>query len=130
MIVVDTSAVIAILLREPTASSLARYLAGRDDFLISAGTLAELRIVAAGRGVSAELEELLTRIKPQVATVTDETVKNFGQIYRAFGKGFHPAGLNFGDCFAYELTKERHCPLLFVGNDFSRTDIESAIPAA
>ena len=49
-----------------------------------------------------------------------------GAAYRQWGKGFHPAGLNFGDCFAYALAKEQNCPLLFIGNDFSRTDIKPA----
>lgn len=53
-----------------------------------------------------------------------------GKAYRQWGKGFHPAGLNFGDCFAYALAKERDLPLLFVGNDFARTDIRPAIGLA
>lgn len=83
-------------------------------------------IVASRRGIFERLDELPERIKPEIAPVTEEVAPKIGAIYRQWGKGFHPAGLNFGDCFAYALAKERDAPLLFVGSNFSRTDIRPA----
>lgn len=130
MIVLDTSAMLAILLREPAAGELANRLAMSGDVLISAGTLSEMYIVASRRGIFERLDELLARIKPEIVPVTEEVAQQIGAIYRQWGKGFHPAGLNFGDCFAYALAKDRDLPLLFVGNDFARTDIRPAIGVA
>ena len=63
-------------------------------------------------------------------TVDAERARLAVQAYRRYGKGFHPARLNFGDCFAYELAKSRGCPLLYVGEDFARTDVVAAITAS
>jgi ribonuclease VapC len=63
----------------------------------------------------------------EVVNVTPAAARRIGETHRKWGKGFHPAGLNFGDCFAYEAAKAKGCPLLFIGNDFSRTDIESVL---
>lgn len=87
-------------------------------------------IVASRRGIFERLDEFLARIKPEIVPVTAEVAQEIGASYRQWGKGFHPAGLNFGDCFAYALAKERDAPLLFVGNDFARTDIRPAIGLA
>jgi len=128
MIVVDTSALISIVLDEPPASRLTAVLEQESHkLLISAATMAELLIVAAGRKVLTDLHLILDRLEFEVVPVTETVARNVGEIYLRWGKGFHPAGLNFGDCFAYELAKERACPLLFVGNDFSRTDITAAL---
>jgi ribonuclease VapC len=62
-----------------------------------------------------------------IVTVTPASARRIAQAYERWGKGVHPAGLNFGDCFAYEVAKEHSCRLLFVGDDFSKTDVESVL---
>lgn len=127
MIVVDTSALMAVLLDEPGAEACAAILQTEEECLISAGTLAEAMIVAEHRGAAAELMTMFDGLALEVVPVTTATARAVAAVYRRFGKGFHPAALNFGDCFAYALARERACPLLFVGNDFSRTDVTPAI---
>lgn len=129
MIVVDTSALIAIILKEADATGCRDVLCDSDDNLISAGTLAEAMIVASGRGVHDEMVELVSGNALRVVDVTEERSRLVADAYRRWGKGFHPASLNFGDCFAYALAAERGCPLLYVGDDFARTDIVAARPA-
>ena len=121
----------AILLNEPRAASCMDTLQeAMSVVLISAGTVVETGIVAAGRGLSNDLQELLTDIAAQVIPVTADSAHRAVEAYRRYGKGFHPARLNFGDCFAYELAKSRGCPLLYVGEDFARTDVVAAVTAA
>ncbi len=127
MIVVDTSAIFAILNNEPTAAACSKSIAANAPLLISAGTLAEAWVVAARRGWTAKFAESMDRLDFVVIPVSAETSAAVGQAYAQWGKGLHPAGLNFGDCFAYALAKERNCPLLFVGEDFAKTDIVSAL---
>jgi ribonuclease VapC len=127
MIVVDTSALVAVLLDEPGAEACASILETEEECLISAVTLAEAMIVTERRGAAAELMTMLDGLALEVVPVTTATARAVAAIYRRFGKGHHPAALNFGDCFAYALARERACPLLFVGNDFSRTDVTPAI---
>jgi len=127
MIAVDTSALMAILLHEPSVDVCASVLSASSRTLISAGTLAEAHITATTRGLYMELNTLLDRMKFEIVPVTADVSKRMGQIYSRWGKGVHPAGLNFGDCFAYDVAKQNDCPLLFVGNHFSRTDIASAL---
>jgi ribonuclease VapC len=123
VIVLETSALVAIVLQEPEAGRCAAAIAADSDRKISAGTLAEAMIVADGRKVGDTMKVLVDRLKAEVVPVRAEKV---AEAYRQWGKGNHPAGLNFGDCFAYALAKELACPLLFVGNDFARTDIVRA----
>jgi ribonuclease VapC len=129
VIAVDTSALMAILLGESSAEECATKLSTGSRRLISAGTLTELHIAAKSRGLESELRELLDRVKFEVVPVTAEVAMRIGQIYARWGKGIHPASLNFGDCFAYDVAKEYSCPLLFIGNDFSQTDIARVINA-
>jgi ribonuclease VapC len=129
LIVVDTSALIAIILNEDDAVLCRDVLRDCDDNLISAGTLAEAMIVASGRGIHDEMAELVSGNDLQVVDVTATTSRLVADAYRRWGKGFHPAALNFGDCFAYALAAERGCPLLYVDYVFARTDIRSALPA-
>jgi ribonuclease VapC len=96
--------------------------------LISAGTMLEALIVATRRGFERQMRELLTSPALEIIDVTSERAELAADAYSRWGKGLHPAGLNYGDCFAYATAKEYGCPLLFVGNDFSQTDIEPAIP--
>ncbi len=127
MIVVDTSALMAIVLDEPQSSACIAALEAEDDILISAGTVAEALIVAARRNVGEELAGLLDGLGFEVAAVTPASARRIAEAYAQWGKGIHPAGLNFGDCFAYEVAKDRACRLLYVGDDFSKTDIESVL---
>lgn len=126
MIVIDTSALMAVLLDEPDAPRCIAVLTTGGALAISAGTLAEARIVTARRGAREALDRLLARLKPEIVAVTAEEAALIANAYDRWGKGVHPAGLNFGDCFAYALAKVRGSPLLYVGEDFLRTDIDSA----
>lgn len=125
MIAVDTSALMAIVLDEPEADACAAALEAENDLLISAGTVAEALIVAARRNVRDEMERLIDGLGFEVAAVTQASARRVAQAYESWGRGVHSAALNFGDCFAYEVAKERGCRLLFVGDDFRRTDIEA-----
>ncbi|MFL9828450.1 type II toxin-antitoxin system VapC family toxin [Rhodoplanes sp. SY1] len=127
MIVVDTSALLAIVLDEPEADACQAALEAEDEILISAGTVAEALIVGARHGVIEEIERMLDELGIEVVTVTAAAARRIGEAHRTFGKGVHPAGLNFGDCFAYEVAKEHACRLLFIGNDFSKTDVQSVL---
>jgi ribonuclease VapC len=127
MIAVDTSALVAIILREPGAEKCARVLEAETEILISAGTVLEAMIVAARRNIVEEMTSLMDRIGFQVIPVTEVAARRMGLVYDRWGKGVHPASLNFGDCFAYDVAKENNCPLLFVGDDFAKTDLLPAI---
>jgi ribonuclease VapC len=126
VIVLDTSALMAVLLDEPEAGRCAKTMQDAAQLLLSAGTLAEAMIVAGRHRARPVLERLLARIRPDVVAVTAADARQAGDAYDRWGKGVHPAGLNFGDCFAYVLATQRGSPLLFVGNDFSRTDVIAA----
>jgi ribonuclease VapC len=127
MIVVDTSALMAVVLDEPEAAACIAALEAEADILISAGTVAEALIVAARRDVGEELSGLIDGLGFEIAAVTPASARRIAQAYAQWGKGIHPASLNFGDCFAYEVAKEHACRLLYVGDDFSKTDIESVL---
>ncbi len=127
MIVVDTSALMAIVLNEPEADMCSAVLEAEAECLISAATVAEALVVAARRNVEIEVSTLIDGLALEVAPVTKSTARDVAAAYGRWGKGVHAAGLNFGDCFAYVLAKERRCGLLFVGNDFSQTDVTPAV---
>jgi ribonuclease VapC len=127
MIAVDTSALMAVILDEPSAAACIQALERAPGLVISAATVAEALIVATSRGVSAEMQELTDQLGFEIVSVSAATAKRIGDVYRKWGKGRHPAGLNFGDCFAYDTAKTYACPLLFVGDDFSKTDLESVL---
>jgi ribonuclease VapC len=127
MIAVDTSALMAIVLDEPKAGACIAALEAEDEILISAGTLAETLIVSARRNVGAEMARFIDRLAPDIVTVTPAAARRIGQAYQRWGRGQHPAALNFGDCFAYEVAKEHACRLLYVGDDFVKTDIEPVL---
>lgn len=128
MIAVDTSALMALLLDEPEADGCARILEEEENLIISAGTLAEALVVAGRRNIADELAALVRGLGMSVIHVTPAAARRIADAYERWGKGHHPAGLNFGDCFAYELASEQDCPLLFVGDDFSQTDLKSVRP--
>lgn len=117
----------AILRDEPTKMSCLQVLQYEPDLYVSAGTLIEAAIVSHGTGLGAEMVALLEQLQPIVMDVTEETADVAREGYPQWGKGVHPASLNFGDCFSYALAKQLDCPLLFVGNDFTQTDIVSAL---
>jgi ribonuclease VapC len=127
VIAVDTSALLAIVLNEPEAEACARALEGADRLLISAGTAAEALIVGARRNVGEEVERLIDGLGFEIVSVTPASARRIAAAYGRWGKGVHPAALNFGDCFGYEVAKEHDCALLYVGEDFARTDVVSAI---
>lgn len=127
MIAVDTSALMAIVLDEAAADACVEALASQDRLLISAGTVAETLIVASRRGVGDEMERLLDQLGFEIVSVTPPIARAVARAYAQWGKGVQPAGLNFGDCFAYALATAHRCPLLYVGDDFARTDIQGAL---
>ena len=128
--ILDSSALVAILFKESEAERLAAMIRDTDTTAIAAPTLLETAIVAEGRtlpGMAEKLDALLGAIRPEIVPFTAEHVSLARDAWRRYGKGRHRAGLNLGDCFAYALAKERGQPLLFKGDDFAATDIEPAI---
>ncbi len=127
--IIDTSAVLAILFEEPDAEHYRKAIAGAERCLMSAASFLETAIVLEGRtGIAGglELDLLVERAPIQLVTITSDHAQAARRAWRQFGKGNHPAALNFGDCFAYALAKETREPLLFKGRDFTLTDIEAA----
>jgi ribonuclease VapC len=127
MIAVDTSALMAIVLDEPEADACIAALEAEDGLLISAGTMAEALIVSARRSVGEELASLIDGLGFEVVAVTSATARSIAQAYERWSKGNDPAALNLGDCFAYAVAKEHGCPLLYVGDDFAKTDVEGVL---
>jgi len=124
--VVDTSALIAIFLNEPDAEILSATLAASFPRIISAVTVLEASIVMEckkGPAGLALLDELITTAQFEVIPFDDVQQRIARNAYRNYGKGRHPAGLNFGDCCSYALARARNDTLLFKGNDFSKSDI-------
>ena len=127
--IIDTSALVAILLGEPEAEAFALTIAGDSKRLISAFTALETGIVIeAKKGESGgrELDLLLHQAKIELVPLTAEQFEIARLAWRKYGKGRHPAGLNIGDCCSYALAKCAGEPLLFKGNDFSQTDVNTA----
>jgi len=127
MMVVDTSALMAILQDEPQAHACMAAIERADVLWVSAGTVAEALIVAGRRGLGWEMDELLSGMDMEVVPVTAKVAYQVAAAYRRWGKGVHPASLNYGDCFAYALARERNLPLLYIGQDFAQTDVQSAL---
>ena len=129
--ILDSSALMAILLGEPEAAVLGRAISDAEvSPVISAATLLEASIGAEGRGGAAmrdQLDDLLRRSEAEVVPFTAEQARIARDGWRRFGKGRHAAALNLGDLFAYALAQERGEPLLFKGADFARTDVKPAI---
>ena len=127
MIAVDTSALMAVVLDESDAAACRGALETEAHVVMSAGTLLEALIVASGRNVADEVEQLVAGLGVEIMPVTAASARRAAEAYVRWGKGFDRAGLNYGDCFAYEIAADNACPLLFIGNDFIKTDIASAI---
>lgn len=128
--VVDTSAVVAIFRDEPEGELFSDLIREADESHISTASVAEALIVLDNRNRS-DNSELLRHmlfelgLVIEVVTLTEAWIA--GEAYRRFGKGKHPAQLNYGDCFSYALAKSLDLPLLFKGNDFSQTDIRAVL---
>jgi ribonuclease VapC len=129
-LIVDTSAVIAILFNEADALVYAQAIAQADSCAISAANFVEVSVVveAQTKGLGPrQVDAFFRRAGIVIESVTEDHAFVARQAYSDFGKGRHPAGLNFGDCFAYALAKSSGEPLLFKGRDFAKTDIEPAL---
>jgi len=124
--IIDSSAIIAVLLDEANAADIARAIEASSQRLLSAANLLEASIVIESRKGEAggrELDLLIYRAAIEIVAVDQDQAELARIAWRRFGKGRYPTGLNYGDCFAYALAKTRQLPLLFHGDDFSRTDI-------
>jgi ribonuclease VapC len=130
VIVIDSSALIAILRREPEADSFLRIISEADGCLMSSVSLLETSMVLAGRAGDAsswaELDALISRAGVEVAAMGSELATAARTAFLHFGRGRHPAALNLGDCASYALAKHRDLPLLCKGDDFSQTDLRMA----
>ena len=124
--VLDTSAILAVLLNEPDADAYRRAIEADPVRLLSAATLIETAIVIetrVGEAGGRELDLLVHKASIEVVAVDAGQADLARDAYRRFGKGRHPAGLNYGDCFAYALSQSVGEPLLFKGDDFRKTDV-------
>jgi ribonuclease VapC len=128
--ILDTSAVVAILFAERDAEIYARAITQAGSCKISAASFVEVSLVVEAQtkeGGSRQLDAFIRRAGIVIEPVSEEQAYIARQAYADFGKGRHTAGLNFGDCFAYALAKATGEPLLFKGRDFGKTDLESAL---
>ena len=126
--IVDTSAILAVLFQEPDAAHYAKMIAETPHCRLSVASLLEASIVLQARGgmVDTELDLFIEKANIELVPFSLEQASAARDAWRQFGKGHHPAGLNFGDCFAYALAHTSGEPLLFKGDDFARTDIRAA----
>jgi len=131
MIVIDSSAFAAVLFDEPDGDQFLRAMRDAGTVMVSTATVLETRMVTYGRfghRGTVLLDDLLSTGIFETVAPDDRTTAIAFNAFVAYGKGSgHPANLNFGDVFSYALAKERNLPLLFKGNDFSKTDIRSAL---
>jgi ribonuclease VapC len=128
-VIVDSSAVVAILGLERDAREFAEAVEEASEVSMSAVSYVEVAIVLDSRrnpALSRRLDDFVRETQIVLEPVTVEQAKLAREAYRDYGKGRHRAGLNFGDCFAYALAKDKGEPLLFKGDDFRRTDVEVA----
>ena len=130
--IIDTSAVVAVLFDEPEMPAFAQAMEDAVECRMSAANFFEAAIVIDGWRdpvVSRRLDDLVEAVGIVVESVDEAQARMARAAYRDFGKGSgHPARLNFGDCFAYALARQRGEPLLFKGNDFAHTDVTPALP--
>jgi ribonuclease VapC len=130
-IVIDSSALLAILFVEKDLENIAASISSSDNIFISAATYTETAIVLDSNEKKAQenydLNDLIAGISARIIPFDHEQALEARHAYRRFGKGNHPAKLNMGDCFSYVLAKKLGIPLLYKGNDFSHTDIISAL---
>jgi ribonuclease VapC len=131
-VIVDSSAIIAILFGETDAAIYAGAIASADICRISAANYVETAVVVESQSTAGarQFDTFMRRAGIVIEPVTEEHALLARQAYADFGKGRHPAGLNFGDCFSYALAKASGEPLLFKGNDFSKTDVQQVVRTA
>jgi ribonuclease VapC len=128
-VIVDTSAIIAILFNEQDAEVYAKAITRADSCRMSAATFVETAIVVevqTGNNGGRQLDAFIRRAAIGIESVTEEQAYMARQAFLDFGKGRHPAGLNYGDCFSYALARATREPLLFKGKDFAQTDLVAA----
>lgn len=127
----DSSALVAIILDEPDGEAMLRALVEASSLKISAATWVEVHLVVdnlkSGKASQDRLGEILVALNMQIIAVDQDLARDARDAHLTYGRGHHPARLNFGDCFSYALAKHTGEPLLFKGNDFSRTDIVPAL---
>jgi ribonuclease VapC len=130
--IIDASAIIAILRNEPEARSYAEAIASTSSRRVSAVNYVEAAVVIDGSRdpvASRRFDDLFREAQLVVEPVTEAQARIAREAYRDFGKGSgHPAGLNFGDCFAYALAKATGEPILFKGDDFTHSDLSPVLP--
>jgi ribonuclease VapC len=127
--IVDTSAIVAILFNETDARTYAQAIARADSCRVSAATFVETAIVVESQtkdSGSRQVDAFFRRAGITIEPVTEEHAHLARQAFTDYGKGRHPAGLNYGDCFSYALAKATGEPLLFKGKDFAKTDLVAA----
>lgn len=131
-IFIDASAIVAMIAREPEAETFGSYLGVETDRITSPLAIWEsVRGVQGARGVALQeartlVSDFITTAQIRVVTIEAEDAELALDAHARFGKGMHPAALNFGDCFAYAVTKRFGAELMFKGNDFAQTDIPDA----
>jgi ribonuclease VapC len=124
--IVDTSAIVAILDQEPEADRIARTLASTSERVVSAATLVEVGIVMQARrgdDGARDLDLLLAKLRIEILPFTARQAEIARKAFRRYGRGRHDAKLSFGDCFAYAVAKDESAHLLFKGDDFGQTDV-------
>ncbi len=130
--IIDSSAIVSILLEEPDAERFDSEILSATSPLMSTATYLETAMVVESRGgpeVGRVLDEWLQRSGIELVPVTLEQAQAARDAWRRYGKGNHPAALNFGDCFVYALARTTGEPLLYKGADFAQTDVRSALEA-
>jgi ribonuclease VapC len=128
-VIVDSSALLAVVLKEADEERFARALLAAPSLRISAANWVEAAIVADGKhpAVAARFDDLARFLALEIVPVGVDLAYDARRAWQAFGRGNHAARLNYGDCFAYALARKAGEPLLFKGNDFAQTDIEPAL---
>jgi ribonuclease VapC len=132
-LIIDSSALMAIILREPDGRTYLHAIVTASSCRMSVSNWLEATMMVDSRGQTAaadRLDRFIRQTKIEVVPVSLSQGELARQAWRTYGKGNHPAHLNYGDCFAYALAKETGEPLLFKGTDFAQTDIEPALKAA
>jgi ribonuclease VapC len=128
-LIIDTSALVAILDQEPEAERIARTLAATPERMLSAANLLEVGIVMQARrgdDGARNVDLLLAKLRVEIVPFTARQAEIARKAFRRYGRGQHDAKLNFGDCFAYALAKDAAAQLLFKGDDFGKTDVMAA----
>jgi ribonuclease VapC len=129
-LIIDSSAILAIVLLEPDEPKMLSAVMAATAIRMSAANWLETSIIVdsrQNRKVAAKFDAIITDLNIEIAAVSKEQAVIARDAYRRFGRGRHPAKLNYGDCFAYALALTTGEPLLFKGNDFSQTDVEPAL---